>query len=98
MVVIHRIEPVIFEIERIRAPVIIVGHQGMLRCLYGYFAGVPLEMIPNLDIPVNTIIKFVPEAYGFYEVRFHINLESGVIMRDDKNFVKFPDNLIHTPN
>ena len=98
MDVIKRIEPVIFEIERIIVPVIILGHQGMLRCLYGYFAGVPLEMIPNLEIPVNTIIKFVPEAYGFYEVRFYIDPESGEIRKDDMSFVKFPDNLMHTPN
>lgn len=98
MDVIQRIEPIIFEIERIRAPVIIVGHQGMLRCLYGYFAGVPIDLIPNLEIPMHTIIKFVPEAYGFYEVRYHVDAETGDIVKDDKNFVKFPDNLLHVPD
>jgi len=98
MDVIQRIEPIIFEIERIRSPVIIVGHQGMLRCLYGYFAGVPIEMIPTLEFPFHTIIKFVPEAYGFYESRFYIDAETGEIIKDDKNFVKFPDNLIQTPD
>jgi len=98
MDVIQRIEPIIFEIERIRAPVIIIGHQGMLRCLYGYFAGVPIEMIPDFEIPMHTIIKFVPEAYGFYEVRFFIEAETAEIIKDDKNFVKFPDNLIHSPD
>lgn len=97
MDLIKRIEPVIFEIERIKVPVIVVGHLGMLRCLYGYFAGVPLDMIPNLEIPINSIIKFVPEAYGFYEVRFYIDVETGEIKKDDKSFVKFPDNLMHTP-
>jgi len=97
MDVIQRIEPVIFEIERIREPVIVVGHQGMLRCLYGYFAEVPLDKIPILDIPMNTIIKFIPEPYGFCEVRYHIDPESGVISKNDKSHVMITDNLIHTP-
>jgi broad specificity phosphatase PhoE len=97
MDVIQRIEPIIFEIERIRAPVIIVGHQGMLRCLYGYFAGVPIEMIPTLEIPMHTVIKFVPDAYGFYEVRYKVDAESGYILEDDKSFVKFYDDLLHVP-
>lgn len=98
MDVIQRIEPIIFEIERIREPVIIVGHQGMLRCLYGYFAGVPIDMIPTLEIPMHTIIKFVPDAYGFYEVRYYVDAETGIITEDDKNFVKFYDNLLHCPD
>jgi len=97
MDVISRIEPIIFELERIRSPVIIISHQGVLRCLYGYFAGVPIEIIPNLEIPMNTIIKFVPDAYGFFEVRYSIDAEKEIITKDDKNFVKFPDNLIHIP-
>jgi broad specificity phosphatase PhoE len=34
--VINRIEPIIFEIERIRTPLIIVAHETILRCLYAY--------------------------------------------------------------
>lgn len=98
MDVIQRIEPIIFEIERIRSPIIVIGHHGILRCLYGYFAGVPIELIPEVDMPIHTIIKFVPEAYGFYEVRYSVNPLTGDIFKDDKNFVKFPDNLMHIPN
>ena len=43
MDVIHRLEPVIIEIERERECVLVVGHQAILRALYGYFTKTPLE-------------------------------------------------------
>lgn len=83
MDVINRIEPMIYEIERRRGPVIIVGHQGMTRCLYGYFASISLDKIPTLDIPLHTVIKFIPEAYGFTEERYVINPEEGKVTKLD---------------
>jgi len=97
MDVIQRIEPMIFELERRKGPVIIVGHQGMIRCLYGYFACAPIEHIPTLDIPLNTVIKFIPEAYGFSEERIVIDPVSGSISKDNSTIVKFDDHLIHNP-
>lgn len=97
MDVIQRIEPMIFELERRKGPVIIVGHQGMIRCLYGYFACVPIEHIPLLDIPIHTVIKFIPQAYGFSEERIIIDPTSGSIARDNSTIVKFEDQLIHIP-
>lgn len=99
MDVIQRIEPMIYELERRKGPVIIVGHQGMIRCLYGYFACVPINCIPNLDIPLNTVIKFVPEAYGYTEERLYIDPINGNIKKvDTTKIVKYPDQLSHFPN
>jgi broad specificity phosphatase PhoE len=99
MDVIQRIEPMIFELERRRGPVIIVGHQGMIRCLYGYFACVPIENIPSLDIPIHTVIKFIPEAYGFSEQRFFIDPETNVVKNIDKTLIgKYKDQLSHIPS
>lgn len=42
--VIQRLEPVIIELEREKESVCIVGHQAVLRALYGYFAAVPLQV------------------------------------------------------
>lgn len=92
MDVISRMEPLIYELERNKGPVIVVGHQAALRCLYGYFANIPIETIPNLSIPLNTIIKFVPEAYGFTEQRFSIDTTTGKIEKDD-NLLKLDSNL-----
>lgn len=98
MDVIQRIEPMIYELERRKGPVIIVGHQGMIRCLYGYFACVPIENIPTLEIPIHTVIKFVPEAYGFTEQRFFIDPEKREIKKIDSTMIgKYPDLLSHVP-
>jgi 6-phosphofructo-2-kinase/fructose-2,6-biphosphatase len=37
--VFQRLEPVIFEMLRQRGPLLIVGHQAILRVLYGYLTG-----------------------------------------------------------
>lgn len=98
MDVISRIEPMIYELERRRGPVVIVGHQGMIRCLYGYFACVPIEAIPTLDIPLHTVIKFIPEAYGFSETRFIIDPITGDIAKIPSTLIgKYPDQLCHVP-
>jgi broad specificity phosphatase PhoE len=60
--VIERLEAVIFELERAKGPVLVIGHQAVLRCLYGYFLDTPLEEIPFLDIPLHTVIKLIPKV------------------------------------
>ena len=49
--VIERLDPVILEIERNRDPVVVVAHQAVVRCLYGYFAEQPPEACPPLPAP-----------------------------------------------
>jgi broad specificity phosphatase PhoE len=96
MDLIHRIEPMIYELERRKGPVIVVAHLGIIRCLYGYFTCAPLDLIPELNVPNNTIIKFIPEAYGFNEERFTINMKDGTIRTDPNRFI-FNDQLNHIP-
>jgi len=80
---IHRIEHVIYELERQDGPAIIIGHQGILRALYGYYASIPIEKIPTLDFPLHTVIKFTPHAYGFQEERFIIDPETHYVEKED---------------
>jgi hypothetical protein len=47
---------VIIEMEREREYVLVVGHQAVLRAIYGYFMAVPLKDIPTLDMPLHTLI------------------------------------------
>lgn len=68
--VIQRIEPVLFEIEKSREPVIIVAHQAIIRCLYAYFCENNIEEVPHLSIPLHTVIKIVPEIYHAEEYRY----------------------------
>ena len=62
--VIQRLDRVIVELERYRTPVLVVAHRAVLRALYAYFVQLPLEKVPHLDMPLHTIIKLTPTAYG----------------------------------
>ncbi|BAT81509.1 6-phosphofructo-2-kinase/fructose-2,6-bisphosphatase protein [Vigna angularis] len=48
--VIQRLEPVIIELERQRAPVVVISHQAVLRALYAYFTDRPLQEIPDIEV------------------------------------------------
>eukprot|EP00127_Corallochytrium_limacisporum_P002109 Clim_evm3s108 gene=Clim_evmTU3s108 len=65
-----RLEPVLFELERNIMPVLIVAHRGVLRCLYAYLNDIPAQDAPNISIPLHTVIKLVPSAYGTQEYRY----------------------------
>jgi broad specificity phosphatase PhoE/predicted kinase len=65
--VIQRLEPVIFELERLRGPVLIIGHQAVLRALYAYFVDEPADACPRIAMPLHTLIRLTPMAYGCEE-------------------------------
>lgn len=55
--VVRRLESVIFEIERIRRPVLVVAHRAVVRCLLGYFQGLSKEVIPYVPMPLHSVVK-----------------------------------------
>jgi 6-phosphofructo-2-kinase/fructose-2,6-biphosphatase 2 len=67
--VVIRLEPVIMELER-QENILIVGHQAILRCLYAYFLDLPQADLPYIKIPLHTVIKLTPKAYGCDEERY----------------------------
>ncbi|CEQ39868.1 SPOSA6832_01426, partial [Sporobolomyces salmonicolor] len=88
--VVIRLEPVILELER-QENILVVCHQAVLRCLYGYltndgiFGGffwachshnLPQEELPYIKIPLHTVIKLTPKAYGCDEERFALPIEA----------------------
>ncbi|CAG9761166.1 unnamed protein product [Ceutorhynchus assimilis] len=58
-----RLEPVIMELER-QGNVLVVSHQAVLRCLLAYFLDKSADELPYLKVPLHTIIKLTPVAYG----------------------------------
>ena len=75
--VIQRLEPVLFEIERQKTPILIVAHQAsklflevlihcclVLRALYGYFMDIDAEEVPYIPIQMHTVYQLIPKAYG----------------------------------
>jgi broad specificity phosphatase PhoE/predicted kinase len=73
--VMERLGPVILELERQQEPVLVVAHNAVVRCLYAWFAGKPLELAPHLDIPLHTLIAITPRAYGILEERYSLGPE-----------------------
>jgi len=74
--VIQRLDPVIIELERQQNPVLIIGHQAVLRALYAYLMDIPGEECPYLSIPLHTIIELTPTAYGCQEKRLRLEPEA----------------------
>ncbi|EEB13787.1 6-phosphofructo-2-kinase/fructose-2,6-bisphosphatase short form, putative [Pediculus humanus corporis] len=58
-----RLEPVIMELER-QGNVLVVSHQAVLRCLLAYFLDKNSEELPYLRVPLHTVMKLTPVAYG----------------------------------
>jgi len=73
MDVIARLEPVIFELERVAGPVLVIAHRAVLRCLFAYFLDEPAERIPYLDVPLHTVIKVLPKSYGCNTTHFPLS-------------------------
>ncbi|QRW00703.1 6-phosphofructo-2-kinase/fructose-2,6-bisphosphatase [Ceratobasidium sp. AG-Ba] len=67
--VVVRLEPVIMELER-QDNVLVIGHQAIIRCLYAYFQNLSQEELPYINIPLHTVIKLTPKAYGCDEERY----------------------------
>ncbi|KAM1039888.1 hypothetical protein ACFX2I_029137 [Malus domestica] len=70
--VIQRLEPVIIELERQRAPVVVISHQAVLRALYAYFADRPLKEVPHIEMPLHTIIEIQMGVTGVQEKRYKL--------------------------
>ena len=88
---IHRLEPMVHEMERHREPLLIVAHQGILRLIYAFYMGLPREEAPYVSIPLNTVIKLVPGTYDCAEQR-HVLLKLTKSVRNDgQNEPQSPD-------
>lgn len=67
--VVIRLEPIIMELER-SENILIVTHQAVLRCVYAYFMGTEQERSPWMEVPLHTLIRLTPRAYGTEEQRW----------------------------
>lgn len=82
--VIQRLEPVIIEMEREKECICVVGHQAILRAIYGYFTATPLKDIPRLEIPLHTLIELQPRPDGTMDVsRFSVDIPGAQVLHAD---------------
>lgn len=59
-----RLEPVILELEREPADVLIIGHASVIRCLMAYLQGLTPQEIPSLELRRGDVVQVTPSAYG----------------------------------
>ncbi|KAF4121635.1 6-phosphofructo-2-kinase / fructose-2,6-biphosphatase 2 [Geosmithia morbida] len=71
--VVIRLEPIIMELER-SEDILIVTHQAVLRCIYAYFMKKDQSASPWMNVPLHTLIKLTPRAYGTVEERWEANI------------------------
>lgn len=71
--VVIRLEPIIMELER-SEDILIVTHQAVLRCIYAYFMKKDQAQSPWMNVPLHTLIKLTPRAYGTEEERYEANI------------------------
>ncbi|KAJ0176403.1 hypothetical protein K1T71_007582 [Dendrolimus kikuchii] len=70
-----RLEPVIMELER-QGNVLVVSHQAVMRCLLAYFLDKSAEDLPYLQVPLHTVIKLTPVAYGCREEHIQLSIDA----------------------
>ncbi len=61
--VIARLEPIILEMERHREPLLIIGHQAILRIVYAFYTGISRAEAPYVSIPLNTVVEMIPSPF-----------------------------------
>ena len=71
--VVIRLEPIIMELER-SENVIIVTHQAVVRCIFAYFNNLHQSKSPWMEVPLHTLMKLTPKAYGTKEERFRADI------------------------
>ncbi|XP_061178710.1 6-phosphofructo-2-kinase/fructose-2,6-bisphosphatase 4-like isoform X2 [Saccostrea echinata] len=70
-----RLEPVIMELER-QENVLVVCHQAVARCLLAYFQDKSSGDLAYLKVPLHTVIKLTPVAYGCRVEFVSLNIEA----------------------
>ncbi|KAJ7384490.1 6-phosphofructo-2-kinase/fructose-2,6-bisphosphatase 2 [Desmophyllum pertusum] len=83
---IARLEPVIMELER-QHNVLVVCHQAVARCLLAYFLDHNSEELPYLRVPLHTVIKLTPVAYGCRVEQFDLKIPAVNTHRDKPKVV-----------
>ncbi|XP_053096926.1 6-phosphofructo-2-kinase/fructose-2,6-bisphosphatase 1 isoform X2 [Pangasianodon hypophthalmus] len=72
---VHRLEPVIMELER-QENVLVICHQAVMRCLLAYFLDKSAEELPYLKCPLHTVLKLTPVAYGCKVESIYLNIQA----------------------
>ncbi|CAF4045269.1 unnamed protein product [Rotaria sordida] len=70
-----RLEPVIMELERAEN-LLVITHKSVIRCILAYFLDKNPEHLPYIKVPLHTVIKLTPMAYGCMMGRIPLSVET----------------------
>ncbi|CAF1477076.1 unnamed protein product [Rotaria sp. Silwood1] len=70
-----RLEPVIMELERAEN-VLVISHEAVARCILAYFLDKDPDCLPYIKVPLHTVIKLIPTAYGCIMERIPLSVEA----------------------
>jgi broad specificity phosphatase PhoE len=70
---VHRLEPVIMELER-QKNVLVICHQAVMRCILAYFLNKTTGELPYIECPLHTVVKLTPQAYGCKMEKFPLDI------------------------
>jgi 6-phosphofructo-2-kinase/fructose-2,6-biphosphatase 2 len=78
------------ELER-SENILIVTHQAVLRCIYAYFMKKDQQKSPWLNVPLHTLIRLTPRAYGTYEQVYKAEIAAVSTWRGKGSVAKHED-------
>jgi Histidine phosphatase superfamily (branch 1) len=61
---INRLESVVIDMEQQLGPTVVVSHVSVLQVLLSYFRATPVSECASVEIPLHTVLKFVPLRGG----------------------------------
>lgn len=88
--VVIRLEPIIMELER-SENILIVTHQAVVRCIYAYFMQKSQVESPWMAVPLHTLIRLTPRAYGTEESRIEAGIKAVSTWRAKGSIAKHED-------
>ncbi len=81
------------ELER-SENVLIITHQAIVRCIYAYFMDVDQDQSPWMDIPLHTLMKLTPKAYGTVTEKYKANIKAVSTWRPKGSTAKHHDSAV----
>jgi 6-phosphofructo-2-kinase/fructose-2,6-biphosphatase 2 len=80
------------ELER-SENIIIITHQAIVRCIFSYFMEIPQEKSPWMEVPLHTLMKLTPKAYGTEVERFKADIPAVSTWRPKGSTAKHHDSI-----
>jgi len=88
--VVIRLEPIIMELER-SEDILIISHQAVIRCIYAYFMQKTQEESPWVPVPLHTLMRLTPRAYGTELQTYRANIKAVSTWRGKGSTAKHED-------